>query len=272
MLLCALCLAVAACATPVENVSRIAAQRQLQEVVLPGFAGLQHQAYWKGDPNGGLLVVFIDGDGSPWRGGGTRVARDPSPKHSVALQLAASTPGSVLYLGRPCYLRFAQGLHCTNRLWTSDRYSEEVIVSMTQALRTYLRRCTRRPALVLVGYSGGGAIASLMARELPDVTALVTIAGNLDPETWTRLHHFLPLSNSLNPSQLPPPPSSVRQWHLVGTADTNVPYEAAKSYLERPGSGQVWRYAGFDHRCCWVREWPHAWGAIEAELADVALR
>jgi hypothetical protein len=106
-----------------------------------------------------------------------------------------------------------------------------------------------------------------MARDLPDAIGLVTIAGNLDPDEWTRVHHFVPLSNSVNPTAVPPLPPRVRQWHLIGTGDTNVPYEAARRYFERPESGIVWVYKGFDHTCCWERAWPHAFATIKATLA-----
>ncbi len=40
-------------------------------------------------PGSGQLVIFIEGDGSPWVDGGRSVASDPSPKSAVALDLAS---------------------------------------------------------------------------------------------------------------------------------------------------------------------------------------
>jgi dienelactone hydrolase len=137
---------------------------------------------------------------------------------------------------------------------------------MNHALRDYLRNLPGPRRILLVGYSGGGTIAVLMARDLPEVIGLVTIGGNLDTDTWTHLHHYSPLSNSLNPATLSPLPPRIHQWHLVGTRDTNVPYEAAKAYLTQPTSGELRLYQGFDHACCWTREWPRAFASIRADL------
>ena len=261
------CVALWGCTNPLREAANIASEGWLRPLVLPGAGGLQHAAYAREVADGDLLTVFVEGDGSPWIHGGTRVAQDPSARDPVALRLAAKTPGSVLYLGRPCYLQVTRDPSCSSRLWTSDRYSQEVVASMNQALRAYLRELAGRRRIVLVGHSGGGTIVVLMARDLPEVIGLITIAGNLDTEAWTRLHRYAALSNSMNPVTLGPLPPRVHQWHLIGTRDTNVPYEAAKAYLAQPTAGQVRVYEGFDHACCWEREWPRAFSAIRAELA-----
>jgi hypothetical protein len=46
--------------------------------------------------------------------------------------------------------------------------------------------------IVLVGYSGGGAVAALVAARRTDVVRLVTVAGNLDHLAWTHLHSVPP--------------------------------------------------------------------------------
>ena len=264
------CVALWGCTNPLREAANIASEGRLRPLVLSGAGGLQHEAYAREVADGDLLTVFVEGDGSPWTHGGTRIAQDPSARHPLALKLAAKTPGSVLYLGRPCYLRAVRDPTCSSRLWTSDRYSAEVVASMNQALRGYLRDLAGRRRIVLVGYSGGGTIVVLMAHDLPGVIGVITIAGNLDTEAWTRLHHYVALSNSMNPASLGPLPPRVRQWHLIGTRDTNVPYAAAKAYLAQPTAGQVRVYEGFDHSCCWEREWPRVFDSIRAELEDGA--
>jgi hypothetical protein len=261
-----ICLALWGCTSPLREAAKIASEGRLRPLILPGAGGLQHQAYAREVADGDLLTVFVEGDGSPWTRGGTRIAPDPSSKDPLALKLAAKTPGSVLYLGRPCYLRAAPDPTCSSRLWTSGRYSTEVVASMNQALQNYLRQLAASRRIMLVGYSGGGTIVVLMARDLPEVIGLVTIAGNLDTEAWTRFHHYVALSNSMNPASLGPLPPRVHQWHLIGTRDTNVPYEAAKAYLAQPAAGQVRVYQGFDHACCWERAWPREFASIEREL------
>jgi hypothetical protein len=106
-----------------------------------------------------------------------------------------------------------------------------------------------------------------MARNLPQVSGLVTIAGNLDPDAWVQLHGYLPLRGSLNPSLEPPLPAQLRQWYLVGHRDANVPPAAIERYLARVPQDRVWSYARFDHTCCWAREWPSIFARISAELS-----
>lgn len=270
------CIALSSCTTPLREAAKIAQAGHLRPLLLPGAAGLQHQAYARqlaadtllSDNN--LLTVFVEGDGSPWIHGGTRIAPDPSSTSPLALRLAAQTPGSVLYLARPCYLQPSRDPTCPNRLWTSDRYSQLVVTSMNQALRNYLNKLPGTHRILLIGYSGGGTLVVLMARDLPEVTGLVTIAGNLDTQAWTDLHHYLPLSNSLNPATLAPLPPRVHQWHLVGTRDTNVPYDTAKAYLTQPSAGQIRIYQGFDHACCWEHAWPQEFTSIQAELKTLS--
>jgi pimeloyl-ACP methyl ester carboxylesterase len=122
--------------------------------------------------------------------------------------------------------------------------------------------------VLLVGYSGGGTLVMLMARRMPLAVGVVTIAANLDPDAWTALHGYLPLTGSLDPSVEPSLPGTVREWHLVGDRDANVPYTAAERYLLRVPPARVWRYATFDHVCCWEREWPSVFRRVRAELVN----
>ena len=136
---------------------------------------------------------------------------------------------------------------------------------MVAAASAYI---ARRPGthVLLVGYSGGGAIAALMAPAVPHLLGVVTIAGNLDPDAWTALHGYLPLAGSLNPALQPPLDRALEQWHLVGGRDTNVPYRVVRHYLERVPPERVWRYDTFDHSCCWVQQWPRTFDRIRAQL------
>jgi hypothetical protein len=266
------------CTSPVQRAEQLARRGRLEFLVLPG-EGFQHRAFatLRGQD---LLVLFIDGDGSPWVDRGRRVAADPTPRVPLGLELAIRTPESVLYLGRPCYFGLIRD-GCAEKVWTSERYSAAVVASMVAATKAYAGAHNFQRVLI-VGYSGGGTLAVLMASQLsasapmtspaghdmPRVVGVVTIAGNLDPDAWTRLHDYLPLTGSLNPARAPLLPESLREWHLIGERDTNVPYAAAQEYLQRVAPDRIWWYARFDHACCWVREWPTAFARIRAELDD----
>ena len=257
-------LALAACASPARHAASLAQRGGLTPLVLRG-GPFELRAFAASRPPRDLLLVFIDGDGSPWIDGGRRISADPTPRFPLALDLALETSGSVLYLGRPCYFALQRQPVCSPALWTSRRYSSEVVASLVAAASRYAA-AGRFRRILLIGYSGGGALAALMTRTLPGTVGLVTIAGNLDPEAWAKSHDYLPLTGSLDPA-LEPPPGDLPQWHLVGGSDMNVPYSVTRRYFARFRSARVLRYPGYGHVCCWVRAWPSAIAEIVAELS-----
>lgn len=191
------------------------------------------------------LHVYIEGDGTPWVRR-TRIAGDPTPREPLALRLMEQDRAFSAYVGRPCYWGLARSENCEPRLWTSARYSREVVDSMRAVIRGLLDEHGSRQ-LVLIGHSGGGTLAMLLAPRFEETTAVITIAANLDVDAWTSLHRYLPLHESLNPMELPPLPPRIRQMHLAGGKDDNVPPRLIANAIVFPH---------FDHHCCWVREWP----------------
>ena len=162
----------------------------------------QHVTFVRTTSAPGPLYVFIEGDGSPWGSGGTRVSDDPTPHHPLALTLAAQTPASIIYVGRPCYFQARNDAACSPNAWTSERYSGQIVASMAAVIDHYVAANPSR-GVVLIGYSGGGVLAVLIA-PLVHASAVVTIAANLDVEAWARWHQYTPLSGSLNPAAQPP--------------------------------------------------------------------
>jgi pimeloyl-ACP methyl ester carboxylesterase len=242
----------ASCASPERSAHRIAHRAGLAPLTLPG-NGFEHRAYAALRGGEGTLVLLVDSDGTPWIESGTRAASDPTPRVPLALKLAAETPGPVLYLGRPCYYGAGPRSACTPRFWTSDRYSPEVVESMVAAADSFAA-AHGLSRVLLVGYSGGGALAALMAPRLSRTVGVVTIAADLDTDAWAKWHRYAPLSGSLNPAA--EPPLRVPEWHLVGGRDVNVPVATARRYLERVPPEQVFLYPTYDHACCWEELWP----------------
>jgi pimeloyl-ACP methyl ester carboxylesterase len=258
--------ALSACTPPMRHARQIAHAGHLQEMLLEG-SGFRHRAFARVTPDASGLTVFIEGDGSPWVGAGRRPAADPTPRVPLALELAAETPGNVLYLGRPCYFGLAHDSQCSEREWTAERYSARVVGSLEAALRSFAgEHATQR--VLLVGYSGGGTLAVLLANRLAANVAVVVIAGNLDPDEWTRLHGYQPLVGSLNPAQEPPLPLTLPAWYLVGDRDANVPAAATAAYFGRVPQARVLHFQSSDHVCCWVRDWPRVLSAIHAQLGE----
>ncbi|MFY9477644.1 MAG: hypothetical protein WAQ08_08300 [Aquabacterium sp.] len=131
--------------------------------------------------------------------------------------------------------------------------------------RQVIKRRHGASRLVLVGYSGGGAVAALLAARRADVVALVTVAGNLDHQAWTSLHGIRPLDSSLNPIDQAGRLARLRQWHLVGEQDRVVPADLVRAFVARQGSGAqatVIVELGFGHACCWAQQWPRLWTSL----------
>jgi pimeloyl-ACP methyl ester carboxylesterase len=121
--------------------------------------------------------------------------------------------------------------------------------------------------VLLVGYSGGGTLAVLLAARVLHIAGVVSVAGNMDSDAWTQRHHYLPLTGSLNPAKQPSLPADLPQWYLVGDRDANVSYAMASNYLDRVPPGRVWHFGEFDHACCWSRAWPEVYAQIATQLA-----
>lgn len=200
-----------------------------------------------------VLHVYIEGDGRPWLAGGQRPADDPTPANPLALHLMAKDNSPALYLGRPCYFGLSKLSPCETRDWTSARYSPEVVASMTSALNTFT---TERSIskIVLIGYSGGGALAVLIAPQLATQVRVVTIAANLDTDAWTAAHNYLPLNNSLNP-MLSAHMNSVAHHHFAGARDSNVNPYIIQAFARQHGGGFTLQ-ENDNHVCCWEDKWP----------------
>lgn len=212
------------------------------------------------------LTVYIEGDGLAWISA-SQPSFDPTPRNPLALQLALAQPdGNAAYLARPCQYGAAQADGCAQRYWTGARFAEEVIVASNQALDALKARFAAQ-RLVLVGYSGGGAVASLLAARRDDVRLLVTVAGNLDHRAWTEQQRVSPLRGSLNPADFRAQLRGVRQWHLSGDQDRVVPSAIASDFiagLPQPNQAQLLVMPAFDHQCCWVQRWAELWPQLSA--------
>ncbi len=203
----------------------------------------------------GPVRIYLEGDGLPWLRP-SRMARDPTTRNPVALRLMLQDPGPAIYLGRPCYHQLDDRSLCSPWYWTAGRYSRPVVESMAAAIKRLTDAWPSPAGTGLVGYSGGGTLAMLIAQRLPQVDHVITIAGNLDPGAWTSLHGYSPLTGSENPSRTPPLHGNIRQLHLVGGKDANLPPSLTEPVLRRQGNGWLVTIAEYNHRCCWPDIWP----------------
>ena len=168
---------------------------------------------------GDSVHVYIEGDGVAWRWR-YFIRPDPTPRRALMLNLMGRDKGNAVYVGRPCYFGTVVDDRCHSDYWTFSRFSEKVVSSMAEVIA---KQTARYNKVVLIGHSGGGALAMLVAEKLPGVVAVVTVAGNRDTEAWIAHHNYTPLRGSLNPAKRPPLNASVKQLHLVGSEDKVIP-------------------------------------------------
>lgn len=204
------------------------------------------------------LTIYIEGDGLAWLNR-SRPSNDPTPINPIGLRLALSHPsGNAAYLGRPCQYRAIEDDICPSRYWTVARFAPEVVAASNIAINA-LKDRFGADELILVGFSGGGAIAALVAAQRTDVVRLVTVAGNIDHRAWTDYHNLTPLTGSLNAASYSEQIKSMQQQHFIGVQDLVIPPELALQW-PREFTGDQGRNLHIDysadHACCWDRNWP----------------
>ncbi len=243
------------CATPAGSIFERIEALGFVRTIVPGIPYRHLLARASAPGKHGAIHVYIDHDGLPWVRPDL-VSTDPTPRFALALELMARDDGDRVYLGRPCYFGLKDDTGCSAQQWTDARYSETVVQSMAAVINQIVAVHGARRGVVLIGYSGGGTIAWLVARRVPATTAVLTIAGNLDVAAWTTLHRFSPLTGSLNPAWEPPLPADIRQVHWLGGRDAIVPPAISRAVAERQPHATIVEIAEFDHVCCWIDRWP----------------
>lgn len=204
------------------------------------------------------LTIYIEGDGFAWRTR-SQPSLDPTPRKALGLALAAADLApNLVYLARPCqYTPMTANPRCSATYWTGKRFAEEVIAAMNQAVSHYAARVPGQP-IQLVGYSGGGAIAVLIAARRNDVSTLRSVAGNLDVAEVNRLHHVSPIPNSLNPIDVAVQIAGIAQIHYSGSDDSVVPPVIAQRFARATAGHctQIRTVPGLTHNGDWAKLWP----------------
>ncbi len=207
-----------------------------------------------------VLRVYIEGDGFAWENRSTP-STNPTPTEPLTFELAAKDPsGNLLYLGRPCqYIEdYSQHADCQNpRYWTSHRFAPVVIERMSQIIDNEKQK-SGASSIELVGYSGGGAIAVLLASMRDDVASIVTVAGNLDHVALNRYHNVSPLRGSLNPIDVVQKVSHIPQRHFIGADDPLILERFALGYRNKMTDRrctQIINVPNVTHEEGWVEQW-----------------
>ncbi|AXA24355.1 alpha/beta hydrolase [Pseudomonas putida] len=248
-------LVLAACQSPREALEHRAAEygREVQVLALESFPLLVVAPAQM--PTANVLRVYLEGDGHAWVTP-SQPSLDPTPRQSLVVDLAMQDPTPSLYMARPCQFVSVPG--CTPALWTSRRFSPEVLDSLGQALDRLKARYGNQ-GFELVGYSGGGALALLLAGRREDVWQVQTLAGNLSPAEWARMLELTPLEGSLEPLQYRERLARIPQRHLLGAEDRQVPADVAAFYARQLGEARCLELVslpGVTHERGWQQAWP----------------
>ncbi len=201
-------------------------------------------------------LIYIEGDGRAFVTR-TQVSGNPTPDGFSALDLAMAGPGDyrAVYLARPCqWVDLATQPACGPDTWTRERFGRPALLTMDTAFR----QVAGTGPVVVIGYSGGAAFALELAKRHTNVVGVVTIAGNLSPETTNRWHKVSVMENDIDPLLEPGRLERLPVVHVVGGADTVVPPELTQQVLARtPGlfCTRVIGVAGATHADGWTEWW-----------------
>ncbi len=208
------------------------------------------------------LHVYIGGDGRPFDSTG-KVARDPTPSRAYVMGMISRDVGEAAYVARPCYHGTAGTSRCDPTLWSVQRFSRKVIGSMVEAIQ----EVAGDREVILIGYSGGGAVAMLAAPYLPRITGIITVAGNLSVSAWADYHGYTPLLG-LDPATRLALTRGIPQIHFLGGSDENVPPSLTFGLKDQIPPQTVRVIEGYDHTCCWTQHWPEHLAAAREALSQ----
>jgi hypothetical protein len=184
------------------------------------------------------ISIYIEGDGRAWLANGSRISADPTSSSTMLFELANNDPReNIIYMPRPCQHSKEDLINhiCIEKYWSEARYSEEIVNSTNQALNK-IKQQYHNKTFELVGFSGGGTIAALVASRRNDISKIRTIAGNLDLQAMDHYHKTIPLYESLDPINIAKKIVHIPQVHYVGSKDIVVPPIIAKNFKTASGN------------------------------------
>ncbi len=174
------------------------------------------------------LRIYIEGDGHAFSASGWP-STDPTPTSYFLINLITKDDfPNVIYIARPCQYFLENS--CEEKFWTNARFSEEIVKALDAVLQEFSDQ-----KIQLIGYSGGGAVAQLLALRNKNIISIRTIAGNLDHAKFSEIHHVKTLDESLqinNANDLEIL-QNIPQIHFVGGSDKIIPPLIAQNYYEK---------------------------------------
>lgn len=202
------------------------------------------------------INVYIEGDGLAWVSR-HQLSTDPTPREAIGLALAVQdTAGNVVYLARPCQFNDFNQTPCDSDYWSNKRFSEKVIDAMNDEVDSFVLK-THGQKVNLIGYSGGAAVAVLIAARRNDIASLRTVAGNLDHVYVNKIHQVDLMPESLNAIELANEISLIPQLHFVGLQDQVIAKEVALRFIGQQKSKNCSALLEVEatHQEGWVKQW-----------------
>ncbi|MDR3203352.1 MAG: alpha/beta hydrolase [Deltaproteobacteria bacterium] len=202
------------------------------------------------------LAVYLEGDGRAVVGG--RPSQDPTPVQAQSLELAFLDPSPlVLYLARVGQFMPAYAGPQYQTYWSNGRLAPEVVEAASRAIDE-VKSKTGATRIHLVGFSGGGGLAVLLAESRSDVVSLVTVAGLLDTEWWVQNSGWLPLTGSLNPASRASSIVLIPQIHFYGLNDRIITPDMSLRFSKlAPFQSFSREGLALDHYRGWTAAWPN---------------
>ncbi|WP_342267978.1 alpha/beta hydrolase [Candidatus Tisiphia endosymbiont of Empis tessellata] len=200
-------------------------------------------------------VFYIEGDGSISIGC-YAIADNPTPSRVMLFKLATlDTRPNIVYIARvhAKYTPMELNPNCNQAYWTDKRMAEDMIESTNIVINSINNG---NPAS-LVGFSGGGGVAILVAARNKHIKDIITVAGNLDIENFSKHHGIYALKKSLNPINYAIKISNIPQLHLSGAKDAIVPSKIMHGYVKASSSNCVQQkiFPNITHTKGWDKVW-----------------
>lgn len=191
----------------------------------------------EGIESGKHLRIYLEGDGNP------------NPSDRIALYYAEQDETkNVVYIARPC--QWSEDKICKTKpdLYKENRFHPEIIREIEEVV-LYLKSKYKAPTVELIGYDGGATVALNLATQM-DVKRVITIAGILDTNAYTRYNDLPEMTDAQNPADKLAILADVPQIHYVGGEDKITPKRGAERFvgkMNHPKSAVVKSIADVGH-------------------------
>ena len=184
---------------------------------------------------------------------------DPTPDDPVALRMAAQdSHANVIYLARPCqYKNNADQRSCILNYLGGGSFTRSVIDSYMKVLDN-IKAYHDVEEFDLIGYAGGGGIATILAAKRYDVYSLRTVAGILDTQALSDTNKDITRYRGANPADMAGKLVNMPQHHFVGQQDSHIQPAIFHSFAQTMGKRHCMNYTLLDkagHTIGWVERW-----------------